>query len=140
GREGMAKRVQQQHAFWFCAVSLDCGQQHEYRAPTHCAYELHKPHEPTGGIGPPSNSLDRPYRPQFVLSFWSVFDRAQKLGANRGGASGSPTWSATRCSSCWFSLFRSLSSRAFSMAITACAAKFLTSSICLSLNGRTSWR
>ena len=34
----------------------------------------------------------------------------------------------------------SLSSRVFSMAITACAAKFWTSSICLSVNGRTSWR
>ena len=34
----------------------------------------------------------------------------------------------------------SLSSRVFSMAITAWAAKFVTSSICLSLNGRTSWR
>ena len=34
----------------------------------------------------------------------------------------------------------SLSSRVFSMAMTACAAKFLTSSICLSLNGRTSCR
>ena len=32
----------------------------------------------------------------------------------------------------------SLSSRVFSMAITACAAKFVTSSICLSVNGRTS--
>ena len=34
----------------------------------------------------------------------------------------------------------SLSSRVFSMAITAWAAKFCTSSICLSVNGRTSWR
>jgi len=34
----------------------------------------------------------------------------------------------------------SLSSRAFSIAITAWAAKFVTSSICLSVNGRTSWR
>ena len=34
----------------------------------------------------------------------------------------------------------SLSSRVFSMAITAWSAKFLTSSICLSVNGRTSWR
>jgi hypothetical protein len=34
----------------------------------------------------------------------------------------------------------SLSSRAFSMAMTAWAAKFCTSAICLSLNGRTSWR
>ena len=34
----------------------------------------------------------------------------------------------------------SLSNRAFSMAMTACAAKFLTSSICLSVKGRTSWR
>jgi hypothetical protein len=30
--------------------------------------------------------------------------------------------------------------RVFSMAMTACAAKFVTSSICLSVNGRTSWR
>ena len=34
----------------------------------------------------------------------------------------------------------SLSSRVFSIAMTACAAKFCTSSICLSVNGRTSWR
>ena len=34
----------------------------------------------------------------------------------------------------------SLSSRVFSMAMTAWAAKFLTKSICLSVNGRTSWR
>jgi hypothetical protein len=34
----------------------------------------------------------------------------------------------------------SLSSRVFSMAMTACAAKFFTNSICLSANGRTSWR
>ena len=34
----------------------------------------------------------------------------------------------------------SLSSRVFSMAMTAWAAKFCTSSICLSVNGRTSWR
>ena len=34
----------------------------------------------------------------------------------------------------------SLSSRVFSMAMTAWAAKLLTSSICLSVNGRTSWR
>ena len=41
--------------------------------------------------------------------------------------------SSVRCRS-------SLSSRAFSMAMTACLAKFLTSSICLSVNGRTSCR
>jgi hypothetical protein len=34
----------------------------------------------------------------------------------------------------------SLSSRAFSMAMTAWLAKFVNSAICLSLNGRTSWR
>ena len=34
----------------------------------------------------------------------------------------------------------SLSRRVFSMAMTAWAAKFVTSSICLSVNGRTSWR
>ena len=34
----------------------------------------------------------------------------------------------------------SLSRRVFSMAMTACLAKLLTSSICLSVNGRTSWR
>ena len=34
----------------------------------------------------------------------------------------------------------SLSSRVFSIAMTACAAKFCTSSICLSVNGRTSCR
>ena len=34
----------------------------------------------------------------------------------------------------------SFSSRVFSMAITACLAKLLSSSICLSLNGRTSCR
>src|SRR5436190_15794001 len=34
----------------------------------------------------------------------------------------------------------SFSSRTFSMAMTACVAKLLTSSICLSVNGRTSWR
>ncbi len=34
----------------------------------------------------------------------------------------------------------SVSSRVFSMAITACAAKFFTRSICLPLNGRTSGR
>ena len=34
----------------------------------------------------------------------------------------------------------SLSSRAFSMAMTAWAAKFCTNSICLSVKGRTSWR
>ncbi len=34
----------------------------------------------------------------------------------------------------------SLSRRVFSMAITAWAAKLVTNSICLSVNGRTSWR
>ena len=34
----------------------------------------------------------------------------------------------------------SLSRRVFSMAMTAWAAKFWTSSICFSVNGRTSWR
>ena len=34
----------------------------------------------------------------------------------------------------------SLSSRVFSMAMTAWAAKFLTNAICLSVKGRTSWR
>ena len=34
----------------------------------------------------------------------------------------------------------SLSSRVFSMAMTAWAAKFVSNSICLSVNGRTSWR
>ena len=34
----------------------------------------------------------------------------------------------------------SLSRRVFSMAMTACAAKLCTSSICLSVNDRTSWR
>jgi hypothetical protein len=34
----------------------------------------------------------------------------------------------------------SVNSRAFSIAITACAAKFCNSAICLSENGRTSWR
>ena len=34
----------------------------------------------------------------------------------------------------------SLSSRVFSMAMTAWAAKFFTSSICWLPNGRTSWR
>ena len=38
------------------------------------------------------------------------------------------------------SLRNSLSSRVFSMAMTAWAAKFCTSSICLSVNGRTSCR
>ena len=37
-------------------------------------------------------------------------------------------------------LRNSLSSRVFSMAMTAWAAKFCTSAICLSVNGRTSWR
>ncbi len=41
--------------------------------------------------------------------------------------------SSVRCRS-------SLSSRVFSMAITAWLAKFVTSSICLPVNGRTSWR
>ena len=34
----------------------------------------------------------------------------------------------------------SVISRAFSIAMTACAAKFASSAICLSVNGRTSWR
>jgi metal-responsive CopG/Arc/MetJ family transcriptional regulator len=34
----------------------------------------------------------------------------------------------------------SLSSRAFSIAMTACAAKFCSKAICLSVNGRTSCR
>ena len=34
----------------------------------------------------------------------------------------------------------SVNSRAFSIAMTACAAKFCNSAICLSENGRTSWR
>ncbi len=34
----------------------------------------------------------------------------------------------------------SFSNRVFSMAMTAWAAKFCTNSICLSVNGRTSWR
>jgi len=34
----------------------------------------------------------------------------------------------------------SMMSRAFSIAMTACAAKFCSSAICLSENGRTSWR
>jgi hypothetical protein len=34
----------------------------------------------------------------------------------------------------------SFSSRVFSIAITACCAKFVTSSICFSVNGRTSCR
>ncbi len=34
----------------------------------------------------------------------------------------------------------SVISRAFSIAMTACAAKFCNSAICLSVNGRTSWR
>ena len=37
-------------------------------------------------------------------------------------------------------LAQSLSSRVFSMAMTACAAKFVNTSICLSVNGRTSLR
>ncbi len=34
----------------------------------------------------------------------------------------------------------SLSSRVFSIAITACAAKFVSSAICLSVNSCTAWR
>jgi len=34
----------------------------------------------------------------------------------------------------------SVNSRAFSIAMTACAAKFCNSAICSSENGRTSWR
>ena len=34
----------------------------------------------------------------------------------------------------------SLSSRVFSIAMTACAAKLVSNSICLSVKGRTSWR
>ena len=41
---------------------------------------------------------------------------------------------------CWSDSRSSLSSRAFSMAMTAWAAKFVTSAICLSVKGRTSWR
>ncbi len=41
---------------------------------------------------------------------------------------------------CWRDSRSSLSRRVFSIAITAWAAKFWTSSICLSVNGRTSWR
>jgi hypothetical protein len=57
----------------------------------------------------------------------------------------SPTWSVTRRSSCSFSLTTSSvlarssrSSRAFSIAITAWAAKFSTRAICLAVKGRTS--
>jgi adenylate cyclase len=39
-----------------------------------------------------------------------------------------------------YSAIGTVSSRAFSMAITAWAAKFVTRAICLSLKGRTSWR
>ena len=41
---------------------------------------------------------------------------------------------------CWSDSRSSLSRRAFSMAITACAAKLVTRSICLSVNGLTSLR
>jgi hypothetical protein len=41
---------------------------------------------------------------------------------------------------CWSDSRSSFSNLVFSMAMTAWAAKFLTNSICLSLNGRTSWR
>jgi len=34
----------------------------------------------------------------------------------------------------------SVNNRAFSIAITACAAKFCNSAICFSENSRTSWR
>ena len=47
---------------------------------------------------------------------------------------------AVCCSSDERSLRNSLSSRVFSMAMTAWAAKFCTSAICLSVKGRTSWR
>jgi hypothetical protein len=41
---------------------------------------------------------------------------------------------------CWSDSRSSLSNRVFSMAITACLAKLLNTSICLAVNGRTSWR
>ena len=51
------------------------------------------------------------------------------------------TLSTSDVAVCCSSVSRSsLSSRVFSMAMTACAAKFVTSSICFSVNGRTSWR
>ena len=58
------------------------------------------------------------------------------LAAPRRSRSAAPA-TRVRSSVRWRS---SLSSRVFSMAMTACAAKFCTSSICLSVNGRTSWR
>ena len=39
---------------------------------------------------------------------------------------------------CWSDSRSSFNRRAFSMAMTACAAKFFTNSICLSVKGRTS--
>jgi hypothetical protein len=51
------------------------------------------------------------------------------------------TLSASEVAVCCCSDSRSsLSKRVFSMAMTACAAKFFTSSICLSVDGRTSCR
>jgi KUP system potassium uptake protein len=50
------------------------------------------------------------------------------------------TWSVTRCSSCWFSLLRSLSSRAFSIAIApAVKRKFNRSRVCKGSSVRNFW-
>ena len=49
------------------------------------------------------------------------------------------TWSTSEVAVCCCSDSRSsLSRRVFSMAMTACVAKFSTNAICLSVNGRTS--
>ena len=63
---------------------------------------------------------------------WRTGDDFQHLGGR-----GLLLQQLDRSSVRWRSSF---SSRVFSIAITACAAKFGTSSICLSVNGRTSWR
>ncbi len=62
--------------------------------------------------------------------------RADDLAAPRWSRSAAPATRSARAVR-WRS---SLNSRTFSMAITAWAAKVVTSSICLSVNGRTSWR
>ena len=74
---------------------------------------------------------------QAAVAFSSI---ASNTGARSPGEA-LMTCSTSAVAVCCSSASRvSVISRAFSIAMTACAAKFCNSAICLSVNGRTSWR
>ena len=108
-----------------CAPEVDCG-----------AYSGVTPTQATASLLRTENRL-----PNLASQIRTAFSSIDwKTGSRSPGELLMTLRTSAVAVCCSSDCLSSLSSRVFSMAMTAWAAKFFTSSICLSVNGRTSWR